>query len=407
MRHVHDVIVVGAGPGGSAAAYYLARSGLDVLLVDKHEFPRDKTCGDGLPPLALRVLDDMGLLPSLRRLSHRINAFDLVAPNGQSVVVSLPTGQDGPDYSLIVPRLTLDNTLRQHAMAAGATFESPIHVTDVTPGERGVTVVGEHRGRATAIEARVAILATGASPTLQLRLGLLSRRPSMTLAARAYFEGLASLTDRAQIRFDGVPLPGYGWVFPLSDSSANVGAGFWTGGLTAHQMPKTAAAAFEQFVRRPPVREMLRGGQQVGPIKGYPLRTDFATAPTCGDRVLLVGEAAGLVNPLTGEGVDFALESGRLAAAQVAQMFADGDLSPQRVGEYDRLLRRRFQRQFEFCGRVRDVLVHPALVDLVVRLLNDRPDLKTWLTNVVLGNEPAPGPLATIGEVASRLALRR
>src|SRR5436305_4217050 len=144
----------------------------------------------------------------------------------------------------------------------------------------------------------------------------------MMLCARAYFEGMAEVLDAAQCRFDGVPLPGYGWVFPLSNSSANIGVGFFRAGLTARWMPKTARTVFDSFIETPALQSILAGAQRVGPIKGYPLRIDFARSPTYAERILLVGEAAGLVNPVTGEGIDYALESGKMAAEHLMRMFA-------------------------------------------------------------------------------------
>jgi len=387
---MYDVVIVGAGPGGSAAAHYLARRGLDVLLLDKADFPRDKTCGDGLSPRALGVLDDMGMLSDVVRAGGRINGVDIVAPKGHSVSVPVPA-QDGlPGYSLIVPRLILDNAIRERAVASGAQFQSPVRVTDVEAEGNSVVVKGEFRGRSVSFWGRIAIIATGASVKLLLRMGLLKQAPRMMLAARAYFEDMAGLSDYIQVRFDGVPLPGYGWVFPLSGSSANVGAGFFRTGLAARWAPDTPRQAFDAFVQTPSLQGMLARARRAGPVKGYPLRVDFATAPTVGERVLLVGEAAGLVNPLTGEGIDYALESGRMAAEHLVTGFASGDLSRQSLEAYDGRLRRRYQSLFVFCNRIRDVYMNPLLLNRVVSAAARRTDLKMLLTNIVLGNRDAP-----------------
>lgn len=385
----HDVAIVGAGPGGSAAAYYLARQGLDVLLLDKADFPRDKTCGDGLTPRALGVLNDMGILDDVAQAGCRVQGVDIFAPKGHSVTVPIPPKAGLPGYSLIVPRLVLDNAIREQAVASGARFEGPIHVTDVEEDSTRVVVKGERRGRPVSFRARVAIIATGASVKLLLRMGILKQPPPMMLAARAYFEGVTGLTDHIHIRFDGVPLPGYGWIFPLSDSSANVGAGFFPVGPFAHRMPDTPREAFDGFVQSPPLQRMLARARRTGPIKGYPLRVDFAAAPTYGERTLLVGEAAGLVNPLTGEGIDYALETGRLAAGHLGQVFARGDLSRQDLEAYDHMLRQRFQSLFHFCNRMRDLYLNRLLLNRMVSAAARRSDLTMLLTNIVLGNEDA------------------
>jgi geranylgeranyl reductase family protein len=383
----YDVIIVGAGPGGSAAAHGLAQQGLDVLLLDKADFPRDKTCGDALTPRALAVLADMGLLDEMERAGRRIHYVDIFAPQGHAVTTPIPKKDSLPGYALIVPRLILDNALRERAIAAGARFESPVHVTAVAPfseqgKERGVLIRGEQRDRPVAFKARAAVIATGASTRLLWRMGLLRQAPPVTLAARAYLEGLAGLNDHMQIRFDGVPLPGYGWVFPLSDSAANVGAGFFRAGPATRHLPGTPRAAFEAFVQTAPLRRMLAGAHYAGPVKSYPIRMDFATAPTFGKRTLLIGEAAGLVNPLTGEGIDYALESGRLAARHLAR----GDLTRADLEAYDGLLRQRFQRLFIFCNQLRDLFLNPLWLNRMVSAAAQRPDLKLLLTDIVLGN---------------------
>jgi len=253
------------------------------------------------------------------------------------------------------------------------------------------------------------VVATGAASGLLVRAGLLRRTPPVGLAVRAYFEGFGGPHDRIQFRFDGVPLPGYGWVFPLPGDGANVGLGLlragWPGrsggraesragwpGRGAHGV--SPQAAFDAFLRRPAIRDLLAGAERRGPVKGYPFRTDFPAAPTSAAGVLLAGEAAGLVNPLTGEGIDYALESGRLCAEHVARMVTDGDFSPSRRAAYDRVLRERFQDLFEFCARLRSQCATRPMLNLLVALASRRGDLAAGLADVVLGGRPLPeGPL--------------
>jgi menaquinone-9 beta-reductase len=376
-----DAVIVGAGPGGSATAHFLARRGLDVLLVDKFAFPRDKTCGDGLTPRALRVLDRMGLLAEVTRVGQPIRGYDVFAPNGKR------TGSEliGSQTALVVPRLELDELIRQRAVLSGARFEDHVTVTHVESSSSGVRVFA---GKGQVFAARVAVLATGASTKVLLDSGILRRQPRAMLAARAYYRDGAH-NDRFELRFDHVPLPGYGWVFPLADGRLNVGVGF----LGKKQ---TARTAFDRFVRT-----RIADARQEGPVRGYPIRVDFLTAPTFAERTLLVGEAAGLVNPLTGEGIDYALESGEIAAEHIAAMVSTGDYS--RIGDYDRRLRAEFEPVFRFCAQVRDWYCWPPLLNLLVGIANHRPDLRLLLTQVVLGEKrPAPRGAA---QTAARLLL--
>jgi geranylgeranyl reductase family protein len=387
MKDTYDVAVVGAGPGGSAAAYYLARSGLDVLLLDKFSFPRDKTCGDALTPRALRVLDEMGILDELLRVGHRLDGIELIAPKGHSVAAPVPKKDGRTDYVLIVPRLILDHIILQRSVTGGAHFESPVRVNGIEQDVKGLVVKGEYHGRAVSYKARMAIVATGANIKLLLRMGLLKKPPLMMLCARAYFEGMRDVGDVVQCHFDGVPLPGYGWVFPLSDSSANIGAGFFRSGLTARRMPATAREAFDTFIQTPLLQNMLDGAQRAGPIKGYPLRVDFASAPTFSDKLMLVGEAAGLVNPVTGEGIDYALESAKIAAEHLVRMFAADDLSGKNLKAYDKLLRQHYQDLFVLCNRLRFVYLNPLILNRVVTAAAHDQDLLRIFMNIVLENQ--------------------
>ncbi|GIV85086.1 MAG: drug:proton antiporter [Candidatus Roseilinea sp.] len=387
---MHDVAIVGAGPGGSATAHYLAQRGVDVLLLDKADFPRDKTCGDGLTPRAVSVLQDMGLVEALRRVGHIIRRFEVFAPNHRSTADALTMPNGLPDFALVVPRLTLDDLLLQRAICSHARFEPRVHVSalyiEESNGTPHVMLQGERDGRRVCFGARLAVIATGANTGLLLRAGILRAQPRVMVAARAYFENIRGLTDAWTLRFDGAPLPGYGWVFPIASDAANVGVGYFK-----HDRKASALGCFESFRRSPAMQRLLEGATQAGPVRGYPLREDFLTSPTFGERALLVGEAAGLVNPLTGEGIDYALESGRIAADHAYGMLERGRFTPQQHAAYDRALRERFQALFEFCAWVRRWCLHPVALNVLVAMANRRDDLRKKLMNAVLGGAPIRG----------------
>ncbi|MBN2500172.1 MAG: geranylgeranyl reductase family protein [Anaerolineales bacterium] len=387
---MHDVVIVGAGPGGSAAAYYLAKQGLDVLLLDKAEFPRDKTCGDGLTPRALKVLEDMNLLAELQEVGWRINGVELHAAHGSIMKAPIPKENGYLDQLLIVPRLKLDDRIRQRALSAGVSFHSPVRVRGVEQEDGHVCIRGDHNGKPAKYEARLAIMAVGANMGMLSQLGILNYKPKTILAARGYYEGVSGLSDRVQAHFQDVPLPGYAWVFPISETAANIGIGFWKTDLPWRKQPPSARAALKLWIdQNAKIKAMLAGAEPLGPIRGYPLRVDFPTAPTYQGRILLVGEAAGLVSPLTGEGIDFALESSRLAGGYISEMFAAGDFSAARLAGYDKMLRDHFQRVFVFLTYLRRVYINPLLMSRAVKATNKFPELKDTLTNILMGHEDA------------------
>lgn len=387
MNVVHDAAVVGAGPAGSSAAYFLARRGFDVLLLDKAHFPRDKTCGDGLSPRALSVLDEIGLLPELLSRGRRIRQVQFFTPDGNTLGASFPPHAGLPDYTLVVPRFALDDLIRRQAVSAGARFIGGVNVRGIGRAGRHMEVVGQGGER---YLARLVVLATGASLPLLLATGVLRRAPPFMVAARAYYEGIRGLDGSIDFHFDGVPLPGYGWVFPISEDCANVGAGYFSTGLRGRFMPKSPRVAFERFIALPRLRRLLGGADRPGPVKSFPLRVDFASAPTVGEGILLAGEACGLVNPLTGEGIDYALESGQIAAEFAAEAIPRGDLSRRGLQGYDRRLRRKYQRQFFYISLMRDLYMPwPWMIDRLFGLASRRRDLKALIVDIALGHRDA------------------
>lgn len=382
-----QVAVVGAGPAGSAAAYFLAQRGLDVLLIDRGEFPRDKTCGDGLSPRALKVMEAMGALPQARALGQAIEGVRFISPDGTWMQARLPPYPAHPAYALILPRLILDDLLRTRALSAGARFLGRTHIVNLRPQSAGVEL--EDKDGAGTIRARAAILATGASTSLLQASRVLRRRPSFRVAARGYFEGLDHPSEQIDFHFDGVPLPGYGWVFPTGDGTANVGAGTLGPSTAFDRLGRNSRRLFDGFLGLPSMQAELGSGRRLGPVKSYPLRMDFARVPTFGPRLLLAGEACGLVNPLTGEGIDYALESGQIAAEFLAEIMESGEPRPTVWREYDRRLRRRFQRGFEYTQRMRRVYLRPWFLNRFLRLARLRPDLERMLVDIALGMRDA------------------
>jgi geranylgeranyl reductase family protein len=392
---------VGAGPSGSTTAYYLAKAGFNVLLLDKFNFPRDKTCGDGLTPRALQILEDMGLLDTLLKVGYRSDKLELISTKGDIASAPLPKNDHMCDYLLVLPRLILDNIILERALTSGASFQAPVHIKDIEHEHDTVLVKGEQGTKTITFRARMVIHAMGANTKLLLTTGLLKKMPQMILAVRTYYDGITGILDAVQCRFDNVPLPGYAWIFPVSASSANVGIGLFHGGLASRWMPKTAHAAFDTFIKSQPLQKLLNGSRQTGPIKGYPIRVDFARSPTYGERAMIIGEAAGLVNPITGEGIDYGMESGKLAAEHLAHMFAIGDFSYKQLAAFDKQLRERYQRLFVLCDRLRLLYLNPFFVNLVVRAVARDEELMNIFMDIAVENQNlsrgfAPGTIAKV-----------
>ena len=359
-----DVLVVGAGPAGSATAAWAARAGLDVTLVDAETFPRDKPCGDGLTPRAIAELDALGLSPWLE---GRARNWGLRAAGfGQELYLPWPGGSL-PRNGGAAPRLELDAAIRQVALDAGATPVEGHRAVDVRlegAQVRGVVFsVGSGRdAQRREIACRRLIVADGARSQLGRRLGRTwHRSTAYGVAARAYIKSHRSddpwISSHLELRGEaGELLSGYGWVFPLGDGEVNVGVGTLATdkhpadvnlrGLLSHYAESQRDTwQFEGDVRAPWSALLPMGG---------------AVSGVAGTNWLLVGDAAGCVNPLNGEGIDYGLETGHLAARLLADTIPNGSLDYTR--QWAPLLRQRYGYAFSIARRLAGFLTVPGLL---------------------------------------------
>jgi menaquinone-9 beta-reductase len=373
----YDIAVIGAGPAGSTAAYFLARGGLRVALLDKFDFPRDKTCGDGLTPRALEVLDSMGVLPQVEQWAYPCVALTVRNTDEVTYRIELSGPNDPPRRILIVPRLRLDDVLRQHAVKAGAHFISDTKVENIVQENDHVRLWLE--GGQT-LDCALTVVATGANTALLRKVGLLKHAPPSNLAARAYFENVEGLDDTIVLFFDGVERPGYGWVFPTGAGTANIGCGVFFDSRTPQPSHLRHIVQHHPYLKR-----ILRNARQVGPIKGHPLRTDFSRSLTGKDRILVTGEAIGLVNPITGEGIDYALESAQLVAEAILDGWQDQSAPSMIQQKYRAILGRKFSFPFLLGHLAQRVGFRDGILDKALRRIQHNRHLHRVVIDACFG----------------------
>lgn len=311
--HAVDVVVVGGGPAGTAAAITLARSGREVLLVDRATFPRDKCCGDGLTTGALRILERLGLDASAVPSWTPVDDVVVRSPSGREVVYPLPRGRGL--YAAVARRIDLDAALVDLARAAGVKVADGHAVEGARPGDDRVTLDVAGIGP---VAARYAVGADGMWSPLRKALG--AGEPGYLgewHAFRQYFRGVG---DRAAnelvVWFEPDLLPGYAWSFPLAGGRANVGFGIQRDGRPTKHMKEQ----WTELLRRPHIAAFLGpDAEPESPHKAWPIPAHVGGAAlhAAGGRALFVGDAAAATDPMTGEGIGQALLTGELAARAI------------------------------------------------------------------------------------------
>ena len=324
-----DVIVVGAGPAGSTTAYYLAQAGLDVLLLEKSRFPREKVCGDGLTPRGVKALVAMGISVSEQDGWVRNKGLRVIGA-GQRLELSWPELSSYPGYGLVRPRTDLDQMLARRAEQAGARLVEGLTVTgpvleDRTGRITGVTSKSAGEDGERSYRGRIVVAADGNSSRLSVAMGLRKRddRP-LGVAVRTYYQSPRHDDDHLESWLDlwdgDRLLPGYGWIFGMGDGTSNVGLGLLnTSAAFGHT---DYHALLRKWLAGMPAEWGFTEENRTQPIRGAALPMGFNRTPHYYQGLLLVGDAGGMVNPFNGEGIAYAMESGEILARTITQALA-------------------------------------------------------------------------------------
>jgi len=382
----HDVLVVGGGPSGAATAYWLAEAGHDVVVVERKTFPREKTCGDGLTPRAVHQLDEMGLTERLADF-HRYDGLRACA-HGIELELRWPEHPVFPSHGYVVRRSDLDTIVAEQAVKSGAVLRQGTEAVAPLVDDglvTGAIVEDKESGRTSELRARFVVVADGANSRFGRALGTgRNRAYPQGMAIRGYFASDLSDTPWIESALDvrdrnGNSLPGYGWIFPLGDGEINVGIGLlstfrdFKSVNTTHIMNEFAATAPERWGISPASATSEPTGGRL-PMGG-------SVGPKVGPTWIVVGDAAGSINPFNGEGIDYAYETGRMAAGLLDETLRTGDgLVLQR---YPALLDAEYGRYFKVARLFAKVIGNPALMRELTRVGMRSHTLMDWVLRIM------------------------
>ncbi|MFO7257123.1 MAG: geranylgeranyl reductase family protein [Bacteroidota bacterium] len=380
----YDVIIVGAGPAGASCALALSRSDLKVCVIDKAVFPRDKICGDAL---SADVIKQLPLLSE--KLATHFDTYEsrtpsygvrLFAPDRSSVDLSFTAKAGSKGY--VWPRQDFDNLLVSHVKADGnCDFLEKVFVTDVSVNPHEVHV---HTNQGL-LRARMVVGADGANSVVARLSGnkAIDRRYH-SAGLRVYYEGVEGFDDRnhIELHFFQSILPGYLWIFPMHGGRANVGIGMLSS-VVAKKRINLRRTLEELLQTDPLLRKRFINARPLETVKGHGLPLGSVKRRLSGDRFLLVGDAASLIDPFTGEGVGNAIRSGRVAAEHVVRCFQEGNCSAQFNLAYDREIYRRMGKEFRISHALQRLCRIPWLFNLVVRKANNNPYWHEFLCNAL------------------------
>lgn len=331
-----DVLIVGGGPSGSLCAYYLAKAGVKVILIDSETFPRDKICGDFVSPVGLNELKKIGIWEIDGFEKTNVITKAAIYVNGNHLVTSeLPNLEGLANYGRVIPRLILDNWILESARVQGVEVITSCKFDHFSVEADSVAINCTLDEKSMQFRTKLIIGADGSnSKVAKIKNGKNIKPENKIIAVRAYFENTNCFSEQAELYFANNSFPGYCWFFPTSTTTANVGIGMM---IESFPIKEThlKQLLFDTIESDPNFKARIGNGKIVDKITGFPLSIYDPNTSIVSDRVMLVGDAAGLINSINGEGMQYAMLSGRWAAESLVECISVGDFGVNSLKKYE------------------------------------------------------------------------
>ncbi len=367
-----EVVVVGAGPGGTTCAAFLKRFGLEPLMLDMETFPRDKPCGDGQAGVTTKILDELGWLEGLREIGHENHGIVVTSPDYTRLVVEAPF--KGSRYD--TPRRIYDHFCVKQAVKEGVEFKENAWVYDVIREDGKVCgVKAKIDGEYVQIRSKIVIGADGAHSNVAKKIGMFpDLDPEIAVVGRCYYADV-DIEPYNEIHFDKDVLPGYVWIFPLKDRLCNVGLGFSRHLYEAGE-GKTLEDYLDRWLENSPFAERLRGKKRVGEFRGWRIPFGSQAMDNVVPGCILIGDAASMVMPLTGEGIGPAMVTAKLAAEVTKEAFEKDDFSLSVLSRYTRQRDETYLPKYEAVKKLERYFASAENVNGFVHQIAENPAAK-------------------------------
>jgi geranylgeranyl reductase family protein len=388
MNYDYDIIIIGAGPAGSTCALFANRVGLKVLLVDKKTFPRDKICGDAITEKGIRILKELNLFEKLEAAQNSIiDKIGMSSLNGTQIDLELKPKNSNKDGTVFICRREIfDNILFQEAKSCVDTLESfkvetILHKDKFVYGVKGKKSTGETVN----ITAKVVVGADGFSSIISRELGFYERNPKhFAVATRAYYEDVADVKDSMEIHLVKDIQPGYFWIFPVAKGIVNVGLGILDHDLKKKKL--NLREKHEMAIQSDFFKKRFKDAKLIGKIVGSNLPLGSTKRQIHGDGFILIGDAAGLVDPFAGEGIGNAMKSAKIAAFELKEVCSNSDYSKERLNAYTIKTWKQLYGQLRQSYILQKIMLYfPWLVNFLVKKAAKHKEINDLYSKILVG----------------------
>src|SRR3989338_5542898 len=402
-----DVIIVGCGPAGSSCAQFLARGGAKVLMIDKAKFPRDKTCGDAISGKSSSILRELDLEKEIESRPHaKIFGVTLSFPNGSIVEIPIAKRRGQQGYGYCCRRMVFDNLMFEAAKKSASVVQQ-FQVTELIMEENkvvGVKGTDLANNKQKEFHAKVVVGADGALSIVAKKLGVDEVDPNHYVSAtRVYYKNVKGVSDKIEIHFVEDIMPGYFWIFPLENGYANVGVGMLFSQIKKRSI-SLKDATFDIIKNNQRFKERFKDAQIAEDIRAWTLPLGSKHRKSAFAGAVLIGDAASLIDPFSGEGVGNALTSGKIAAETILEAIAANDFSEAFLQRYEDRLRDTLDKELQTSYKLQRLGTNRFLLNTIIGKAAKKEEVRNVIAHTLTEETPLKDLVSPISLLKMLLA---